>query len=114
VEGLLGESVLKNGFVAKYKFAEGAPDSSLFFLTTDSPKDAQETYNKIKATHIERGNPMREVKDVGDNCLDVLTKYNGRIIIATKGNKIAGGWFLPEDNEVSLIKIMNMLNIEKK
>lgn len=109
MEGILGESALRKGFITKYKFAENTPDSSIFYIKGENQKEIKETYNKIKAAHEKRGNPMREVNEIGDNCLDVLTKYNGRIIIITKGEKIAGGWFLPEDDLVSLQKIAKML-----
>ena len=108
-KGILGENDLKNGFTALYKFENSQPNSSLFFLTTESEKDAEQAYSNIKSGHEKNLDPMREINGFGKKCLDVLTKYNGRVVIMIDGKKVAGGWFLPKDDLVSLKRIKQLL-----
>lgn len=109
VQGILGEEGLRKGFIAAYKAAEGKPNYSLFYLTLSSPQEAASVYAKIKESHAVKNHAMREVDGIADKCLDILTKFNGRIVIMTKGEKVAGGWFLPMDDLTSLNIIKKML-----
>ncbi len=85
---IAGQVFLKNGVVAKYPSAGSMAE--LFIIQVASPAACKDAFNKYKTylsdpKTLAVGSKVAPVPGIGDQAIEVKTKFSGEIVAAVKG-----------------------------